>query len=223
MEENQPVPSYFLEATPKRDPGVRFYKFATLEDKIEAMLTGLKAEWKKQALHAVSGLLETPSTPVTRIPSATPTEIKELLVTNQRLTKIAQTQHEQLTGIITKYGRLQEVFREQELQAILLEAAYSMCVRSKEAKDFIFTKYVDTLRFKIEDLTRVAELDALLEFKGIDISKGERMVQTVPFTQIPHAQLEELSRVLLVNDGAGSTSNIGLSDEERSELLAHMQ
>ncbi|KAL3696736.1 hypothetical protein R1sor_010812 [Riccia sorocarpa] len=75
-------------------------------------------------------------------------------------------------------------FRAQEAQAILLGTAYHMCEKPKEVKDLISTKYLETLRSKVEDVTRIMELEALLEASGIVATKRSSDGYTRAFTEV---------------------------------------
>ncbi|KAL3697799.1 hypothetical protein R1sor_011875 [Riccia sorocarpa] len=75
-------------------------------------------------------------------------------------------------------------FRAQEAQAILLETAYHMCEKPKEVKDLISTKYLETLRSKVEDVTRIMELEGLLEASGTVAPKRSDGAFTCAFTEV---------------------------------------
>ncbi|KAL3676948.1 hypothetical protein R1sor_026896 [Riccia sorocarpa] len=240
MGEDGSVPSYFLEADPKKmkkqcklviedtegEEEITIANFsvpeqspvvtsspASMEAKIDAVLANLTSTWKKQALQVVPGALKVPL--ISEIPPTTP-QSKTLRVTNLKLQEIAQTKHEQLTALSAKYVRMQEAFCE-------LETSYGMRVKAKEFKEFIFAKYVDTLKSKIEDVTRILELESLLESKGVTLPKKKDLIFAGSLTEILHAQLEELSQVLLVGEDAGPTADIDLSEEYCTSLLAHIE
>ncbi|KAL3682407.1 hypothetical protein R1sor_000429 [Riccia sorocarpa] len=194
-----------------------------MEGKIGEIFTTFSTEWKDQAVRAVVELIRTPPTSPPSSSYATFIQLKGLQDANSKLKEIVRTQHDQLTVLTAKHTKLQAAFRELETKAIVLETAYGMRAMSKEVKEFIFAQYVDTLKSKIEDVTRILELESLLESKGVPLPKRENVIFSSPFTEILRAQLEELSRVLLVEDSVDPTANILLVDEDRASLLAHVE
>ncbi|KAL3700739.1 hypothetical protein R1sor_018761 [Riccia sorocarpa] len=108
----------------------------------------------------------------------------------------------------------------EEAQAILLETAYHMCEKSKEVKDLISAKYLETLRSKVEDVTRIMELEDLLEASGIAAPKRSDGGYTRAFIEVVQAQLGELSQILSVTERDGPTSAIAFTAEERAKMLA---
>ncbi|KAL3686795.1 hypothetical protein R1sor_013104 [Riccia sorocarpa] len=107
-----------------------------------------------------------------------------------------------------------------EAQAILLETAYHMCEKPKEVNDLISAKYLETLLSKVEDVTRILELEGLLEASGIAAPKRSDGGHTRAFTEVVQAQLGELSRILSIIEGDGPTSAIAFTAEEPTEMLA---
>ncbi|KAL3702040.1 hypothetical protein R1sor_020062 [Riccia sorocarpa] len=168
------------------------------------------------AIGKTLGTAEEGVAPISHFPN------KELKAQAEKLKEVARKQHEHIVMLTTRITRLQAAFCKQETQAILLETAYRMGLKTKEVKNLIFTKYLETLRSKVEDVTRIMELEGLLKSKGIEIPKKNDDMFTGSFTEILHVQLEKLSSILSVNDGDGSTSDISLIDQEHKELLAHV-
>ncbi|KAL3693450.1 hypothetical protein R1sor_007101 [Riccia sorocarpa] len=185
MGENQPAPTFFLEATPKkwkraRKPVVddatneeytsielretsvaKGTTSAQVEEKIGEVVTTLAAEWKDQAICAVTKLIKASPTPPPSLSYASFVQLRGLQDTNSKLKEIVRGQHDQLTVLVAKHTRLQVIFRELETKALVLETAYGMCAKAKEVNKFIFAQYVDTLKSKIEDVTRILELESL--------------------------------------------------------------
>ncbi|KAL3688463.1 hypothetical protein R1sor_014772 [Riccia sorocarpa] len=126
----------------------------SLEERIDQTLASLATGWKLEVVKAVYGLIKTPEAVEARVTPISHLRYKKLEVETEKLKELAhgkQAHIELLTGRITT---LQSAFRAQKAQAILLETAYHMCEKPKEVKDLISTKYLETLRSKVENVTR---------------------------------------------------------------------
>ncbi|KAL3682335.1 hypothetical protein R1sor_000357 [Riccia sorocarpa] len=117
---------------------------------------------------------------------------------------------------------LQGAFREQEAQTIVLETVYHKGLRSKEAENHIFSKYLETLRSKVDDVTCIMELEGLLESKEIEVPKKDDSTCFGAFSTILHVQLDELNMILSANEDDGPILEISLTEEQRTELLVHV-
>ncbi|KAL3686536.1 hypothetical protein R1sor_009110 [Riccia sorocarpa] len=213
MSENQLAPTLFLEPTPKR------YKKAhkqAVEETTDDDSALLEEPEKKPSTSIVPTLLQEPeqtnSTPIV------PVSLEAMI--DQILARLATGRKQEAMKAVYELIKTPEAVEAGEAQAILLEIAYHMCEKPKELKDLISTKYLETLRSKVDDVTCIMELEGLLEASRIAAPKRSDGGYTGTFTEMVQAQLGELSRILSVIEGDGPTSAIALTAEERAKMLA---
>ncbi|KAL3700269.1 hypothetical protein R1sor_018291 [Riccia sorocarpa] len=240
------APTFFLEPTPKRYKKARKQVVQeitdddnslldesekkpstpilpiSLEARIDQTLTELAIEWKQQAMKAVFALIKTTEAVETGVTPISHIRYKELEVKTKKVKEVARGKQAHIVMLTWRIAKLQSAFCEQEAQAILLDTAYRMCEKPKEVKDLIFTKYLKTLCSKVEEMTRIMELEGLLESNGIAVSKRSDGMFTRAFTEVVQAQLGELSRILSATEKDGPTSSIALTAEEHIELIGNV-
>ncbi|KAL3696837.1 hypothetical protein R1sor_010913 [Riccia sorocarpa] len=192
----------------------------SLEEMNDQTLASLATRWKLEAMKDVYGLIKTPEAVEDGVTPISHLRYKESNVETEKLKELSRGKQAHIELLTRRIATLQSAFRAQEAQAILLGTAYHMCEKPKEVKDLISTKYLETLRSKVEDVTRIMELEALLEASGIVATKRSNDGYTRAFTEVLQAQLGELSRILSVTQEDGPISAIALTEEERSEMLA---
>ncbi|KAL3693926.1 hypothetical protein R1sor_007577 [Riccia sorocarpa] len=90
----------------------------------------------------------------------------------------------------------------------------------KEIRETFFPKYLATLRSKIEDVTRIAELEAHMEGLGLDVPEKVTPSPTEALRDQLLTQMEGLARVLLGEEKEGPTSSFKWNHGSREELMA---
>ncbi|KAL3692933.1 hypothetical protein R1sor_006584 [Riccia sorocarpa] len=188
----------------------------SLEERIDQTLASLATGWKLEAMKVVYGLIKTPEAVETGVTPISHLCYKELEVKTEKLKELAHGKQAHIELLTGRIATLQSAFRAHEAQAILLETTYHMCEKPKEVKDLISAKYLETLRSKVEDVTRIMELEGLLEASRIAAPKRSDGGYTRAFTEMVQAQLRQLSRILSVTDGDGLTSAIAFIAKERA-------
>ncbi|KAL3699409.1 hypothetical protein R1sor_017431 [Riccia sorocarpa] len=216
--ENQPVDSFYSEVTPKPLKKVKKFVMEMSEDEetppptpsvadptpppqpevrdmevhMEEVFEDLASTWKSKALEAVNGFLKPISTYVIPTPPTVDPEVKNLKILVQKWQDLATSHHEQLRALASKV---------------------------KDIKETLFPKYLATLRSKIEDVTRIAELEAHME--GLDLEVPEKVTPS-PAEALRSqllAQMEGLARVLL-GEGEGPAVSFKWTHGTREELMA---
>ncbi|KAL3676212.1 hypothetical protein R1sor_026160 [Riccia sorocarpa] len=140
-----------------------------MEVHMEEVFEDLASTWKSKALEAVNGFLKPISTYVIPTPPTVDPEVENLKMLIQKWQDLATSHHEQLRALASKVGKLQLTFLELEEKTAKLETTLAARTKVEEIKETLFPKYLATLRSKIEDITRIAELEAHMEGLGLEI------------------------------------------------------
>ncbi|KAL3693923.1 hypothetical protein R1sor_007574 [Riccia sorocarpa] len=193
--ENQPVVSFYSEVTPKPLKKVKKFVMEMSEDEetppptpsvadpalppqpevqdmevhMEEVFEDLASTWKSKALETVNGFLKPISTYVIPTSPTIVTEVENLKAQIQKWQDLATSHHEQLRSLASKLGKLQLTCLELEEKTVSLETTLAARTKVKEIRETLFSKYLATLRSKIEDVTRIAELEAHMEGLGLDV------------------------------------------------------
>ncbi|KAL3686537.1 hypothetical protein R1sor_009111 [Riccia sorocarpa] len=195
MGENQLAPTFFLEPTPKLYKKTRKL---VVEETIDDDSALLEEPEKKPSTQIVPTSLQEPeqtdSTPI--VPKSLEKRIDQTLASLATEWK--------LEAMKAVYGLIKTP--KAEAQTILLKIAYHMWEKPKEVKDLISAKYLETLCSKVEDITRIMELEGLLEASGIAAPKRSDGGYTRAFIEVVQVQLGELSRILSETERDGPTS-----------------
>ncbi|KAL3678982.1 hypothetical protein R1sor_021938 [Riccia sorocarpa] len=136
---------------------------------------------------------------------------------------LATSHHEQLRSVASKLGKLQLTFLEMEERAVKLETTLSTRTKVKEIKETLFPKYLATLRSKIEDVTRIVELEVHME--GLSLVVPEQVTPSPAETLRSQllTQMEGLARVLLGEEAEGPTTSFKWTHGAREELLTQVE
>ncbi|KAL3680361.1 hypothetical protein R1sor_023317 [Riccia sorocarpa] len=212
-EENPPPTPSVADQTPPPQPEVR-----DMEVHMEEVFEDLASAWKNKALEAVNGLLKPISTYVIPTPPMVNPEVKSLRKLVQKWHELATSHHEQLRLAAAKLGKLQLTTLELEAHVVRLETTLAAWTKVKEMKETLFPKYLATLRSKIEDVTRIAELEAHMEGLGLDIPEKITPSPAEALRTQLLAQMEGLARILLGEEGP--MTSFKWTHGAREELLA---
>ncbi|KAL3687693.1 hypothetical protein R1sor_014002 [Riccia sorocarpa] len=213
-EETPPPTPSVADQTPPPQPEVR-----DMEVHMEEVFEDLASTWKNKALEAVNGFLKPISTYVIPTPPTVDPEVENLKIRVQKWQDLATSHHEQLRALASKVGKLQLTFQELEAKTAKLETTLAARTKVKDIKETLFPKYLATLRSKIEDVTRIAELEAHMEGLGLEVPEK---VTTSPAEALRSqllAQMEGLVRVLL-GEGEGPADSFKWTHGTREELMA---
>ncbi|KAL3689398.1 hypothetical protein R1sor_015707 [Riccia sorocarpa] len=132
---------------------------------------------------------------------------------------LATSHHEQLRALASKVGKLQLTFRELEAKTAKLETTLAARTKVKDIKETLFPKYLATLRSKIEDVTRIAELEAHMEGLGLEVPEKVTPSPAEALRSQLLAQMEGLARVLL-GEEEGPADSVKWTHGTREELMA---
>ncbi|KAL3685891.1 hypothetical protein R1sor_003916 [Riccia sorocarpa] len=100
-----------------------------------------------------------------------------------------------------------------------LETTLAARTKVKDIKETLFPKYLATLRSKIEDVTRIAELEAHMEGLGLEVPEKVTPSPAEALRSQLLAQMEGLARVLL-GEGEGPAVSFKWTHGTREELMA---
>ncbi|KAL3693258.1 hypothetical protein R1sor_006909 [Riccia sorocarpa] len=215
-EEETPPPTPSLaDQTPPPQPEVR-----NMEVHMEEVFEDLASAWKSKALEAVNGFLKPISTYFIPTPSTVDTEVENLKAQIQKWQDLATSHHKQLRLIASKLGKLQLTYLGLEEKTGRLETTLAARTKVKEIRETLFPKYLATLRSKIKDVTRIAELEAHMEGLGLDVPKKVTPSPAETLRDQLLTQMEGLARVLLGQEKEGPTSSFKWNHGSREELMA---
>ncbi|KAL3676524.1 hypothetical protein R1sor_026472 [Riccia sorocarpa] len=215
-EETPPPTPSVADQTPPPQPEVR-----DMEVHMEEVFEDLASTWKSKALEVVNGFLKPISTYIIPTPLTVDPEVENLKMLIQKWQDLATSHHEQLRVVASKLGKLQLTFLELEEKTARMETTLAARTNVKEIRETLFPKYLATLRSNIEDVTRIAELEAHMEGLGLDIP--EKVTPSPPEALRSQllAQMEGLARVLL-GEEKGHATLFKWTHGTREELMAHV-
>ncbi|KAL3686327.1 hypothetical protein R1sor_008901 [Riccia sorocarpa] len=213
-EETPPPTPSVADQTPPAQPEVR-----DMEVHMEEVFEDLASKWKSKALEAVNGFLKPISTYVIPTPPTVDPEVENLKILVRKWQDLTTSHHEQLRALASKVGKLQLTFLELEGKTAKLETTLAARTKVKKNKETLFSKYLATLRSKIEDVTRIAELEAHMEGLGLDIPEKVTPSPAEALRSQLLAQMEGLARVLL-GEGEGPAASFKWTHGTREELMA---
>ncbi|KAL3699621.1 hypothetical protein R1sor_017643 [Riccia sorocarpa] len=208
-----PTPSVANQTLPPQ-PEVR-----DMEVHMEEVFEDLASTWKNKALEAVNGFLKPISTYVIPTPPTVDPGVENLKIRVQKWQDLATSHPEQLRALASKVGKLQLTFRELEAKTAKLETTLAARTKVKDIKETLFPKYLATLRSKIEDVTRIAELEAHIEGLGLEVPEKVTPSPAEALRSQLLAQMEGLARVLL-GEGEGPADSFKWTHGTREELMA---
>ncbi|KAL3680364.1 hypothetical protein R1sor_023320 [Riccia sorocarpa] len=190
--ENQPVDPFYFEVTPKPLKKVKKLEMDLSEEEENPPPTPSVAD---------------------QTPPPQP-EVRDM----EKWHELATSHHEQLRLAAAKLGKLQLTTLELEAHVVRLETTLAAWTKVKEMKETLFPKYLATLRSKIEDVTRIAELEAHMEGLGLDIPEKITPSPAEALRTQLLAQMEGLARILLGEEGP--MTSFKWTHGAREELLA---